>query len=382
MKYFDYAASCPLDKNAGEAYIKAATEYFGNSRSLHDIGSAANQLLESCRQEIASLLGVQKDGIYFTSGGSESNFLALHSLLSGKNKQGKHIISGVAEHSSVQSTLESLKQDGYEITLLSFDQEGFIDIEELKKEIREDTVLVTIQHVNPEIGTIQPIDEISNLCKQHSILFHSDTVQSFGKLELKNLSQQVDALSISGHKFYGPKGIGAVYLNPKLNWLPFYPGTSHEYGFRPGTLNVPAIVGMTVAAQKAYQSLNEYHEQFFQLREKLLSVLEPMAEQITFYNADCHRQLPSTFGLRLKGLEGQFVMLECNRHGYAISTGSACQTGKQSASKTMRALNIPEKEAKEFIRISFGRDTTEEDITELGHTILEIIQTHLHIVIK
>lgn len=375
MKYFDYAATCPLDQEACDVFVKASSEYFGNSRSLHDIGSIANHLLENCRIELSNLLGVEKEGIFFTSGGSESNFLAIQSLLTCTKKEGKHIITGMAEHSSVQSALETLREKGYEITSLPFNEEGIIDIEVLKRNIRPDTVLVTLQHVNPEIGSIQPIAAISELCKEQQILFHSDCVQSFGKFDLKTLSSIIDSFSISGHKFYGPKGIGAVYMNPQLGWKSFYPGTSHEYGFRPGTVNVPAIAAMVVAAQKSYQYMDQHLTHFHYLREKLIKVLDPVRNHIVFYNLEKSSQLPSTFGLRIKGLEGQWVMLECNRYGFAISTGSACQTGMQSISKTMKALHVPEKEAKEFIRISFGRETTEEDIVQLGNTLIKIIES-------
>ncbi|MFE8696862.1 IscS subfamily cysteine desulfurase [Cytobacillus sp. FJAT-53684] len=374
MKYFDYAATCPLDKDAAEVYVKAATEYYGNTRSLHDIGSQANELLENCRREIAQLLGVVKEGIYFTSGGSEGNFLAIHALLSAK--KGKHIITGIAEHSSITSTIEKLTEEQqYEVTALPFNQQGHIDIEQLRNAIRKDTALICIQHGNPEIGTKQPIEEIGWLAKEKDILVHSDCVQSFGKTDLQRVAQSVDSLSISGHKFYGPKGTGAVYIHPRLNWNGYYPNASHEKGFRPGTLNVPAIAAMTVAAQKVYQKLDQNHSHYYLLRETFLNALEPIKNQFVVYKTDDSLQLPSTIGMRVLGIEGQWMMLECNRYGFAISTGSACQTGMKSSSKTMMALGVSGKMAKEFIRISFGLETTKEDAKELGESIVKIVQT-------
>ncbi|AIE60885.1 IscS subfamily cysteine desulfurase [Bacillus methanolicus] len=375
MKYFDYAATCPLDEEAAQIFLKASQNYFGNTQSLHDIGSNASALLDQCRLRLAQLLNVEKEGIYFTSGGSESNFLAIHALLSAKRKKGRHIIAGQAEHSSIHSSLMRLEKDGYEISYLPFNKEGIIDLENLRAAIREDTVLITIHHANPEIGTVQPIEEIGLLCKQYEILFHTDCVQTFGKIKLDKINKWADSFSISSHKFYGPKGVGAVYVNPYLAWKTFYPGAVHERGFRPGTVNVPGIAAMTAAAEKSYANQTEYAKKFLKLRDAFKHSVKEISDRITIYEAnDSNMQLPSIIGLRLMGLEGQWVMLECNRRGYAISTGTACQIGLQSPSKTMQALGIDNKEAKEFIRISVGRETTEEDVESLGQTIVQIVR--------
>lgn len=370
MKYFDYAASCPLDKEAAQVYVQAATDYYGNSSSLHDIGSQALDLLENSRYEIANLLGVDKAGIYFTSGGTEGNFFAIHALLSSIKNKGKHIVTGMAEHSSIHSTLEKLRQEDYEVTPLPFDASGHISINQLIGAIREDTVLITLQHGNSEIGTIQPLEEVSAICKEKGILLHSDCVQTFGKTNLKPIARIVDSLTISGHKFYGPKGIGAVYIQPHLQWMPYHPSATHEKGFRPGTVNVPAIVAMTIAAKKAYENLDNYHKHYEILRNAFINTLEPHLLNFVMYHSD----IPSTIGMRIKGVEGQMVMLECNRFGFSISTGSACQVGQQTPSKTMLALGVEDKSAKEFIRISFGRETNVEDVRELALTIGRIIQ--------
>jgi len=372
MKYFDYAATCPLDSDAASAYVKAATEYYGNTQSLHDIGSQASALLENCRKQIALFLGVESEGVYFTSGGSESNFLAIHSLLSNKEKKGIHIITSIAEHSSIHSALKKL--DGFEITQLPLNEKGIIDMNQLREAIREDTVLVCIQHVNPEIGTIQPIVEIGGICKGKGILLHCDCVQSFSKLDMKEITRSLDSLSISGHKFYGPKGIGAMYISPHIHFQPYYPNASHERGMRPGTVNVPAIVSMTTAAAKQVRTLSSYNERMNALRLLFVQSLEEVKDKLVIYSSDAQAQLPAIVGMRIKGLEGQWVMLEANRKGFAISTGSACQVGLSSPSKTMRALNVEGKEAKEFIRISFGINTTVADIHELANLLIAIIQ--------
>lgn len=371
MKYFDYAATCPLDPEAASAFVKASTEYYGNSQSLHDIGSRASTLLEGCREKIARLLGVKKEGVYFTSGGSEGNFLAIQSLLSQSSKKGKHIITNIAEHSSIHSSLKMLKD--YEITELPLMENGMIDVQQFQSAIRDDTVLACIQHVNSEIGTKQPLNEIGVLCKENGILLHSDCVQSFGKLDVKTITPFVDSLAISGHKIYGPKGIGALYVSPSIPFDSYYPNTTHERGMRPGTVNIPAIVSMVTAASKQVRNLPHNYEHMKSLREQFLSHLMDVRDEISIHGNE-DEQLPSILGLRIKGLEGQWVMLEANRKGYAISTGSACQVGLSTPSKTMIALGIDDKSAKEFIRISFGVQTTEADVKGLAQTIIAIIQ--------
>ncbi|MGG3469277.1 IscS subfamily cysteine desulfurase [Neobacillus pocheonensis] len=375
MIYFDFAATTPLDSEAAEVYLKVATEFFGNSSSLHDIGGQSAALLENCREELASLLGVDKKGLFFTSGGSEGNFLAIEALLSAPVKIGKHIISGMAEHSSIHGALNRLELAGYEITLLPLDASGRMDVEALMNAIKSETILVAIQHVNSEIGTIQPIEAIAEICKANQIHFHSDIVQSFGKIDLKNIAPLVSSFSFSGHKIYGPKGIGGVYINPLINWNPFFPGGSHEGGFRPGTVDVPAIAAMTVAAQKIIRDIPENQHKFSLLRQAFLETLTPIKDRVIVYEGEeSHTQLPNIIGLRIAGIEGQWTMLECNRLGFAISTGSACQVGMQSPAKVAQALGLSNQEAKEFNRISFGTSSTIEEVVKLGESIVKIAQ--------
>ncbi|NWQ40174.1 IscS subfamily cysteine desulfurase [Bacillus sp. EB106-08-02-XG196] len=372
MIYFDFAATTPLDPEAAEVFVQASTEYFGNSSSLHDIGGQSQDLLENCREELANLLGINKKGLYFTSGGSEGNFLAIEALLSAPKKPGKHIIAGLAEHSSIHGVLNRL--DGYSITYLPLNSSGLIDVAELERNITPETVLVALQHVNSEIGTIQPIEEIARICREHDIYFHSDFVQSFGKIDVRSLIQLVSSFSFSGHKIYGPKGVGGVYIDPAISWRPFFPGGSHEKGFRPGTVNVPAIAAMTAAAQKIHGNMEQNYDKFLEFRAAFMESLNPIKEFVHIHQAESVSQLPSIIGLRISRIEGQWMMLECNRNGFAISTGSACQIGMQSPAKVTQALGLTPKEAKEFIRISFGNSTKREDVVKLGETIVDIIK--------
>ena len=372
MKYFDYAATCPLDPDAAQTYIRAATEFFGNSQSLHDTGDSARQLLESCRSKIAHLLQVDKEGLFFTSGGSESNYLAIEALVSGVKKKGNHIITSMAEHSSVHSSLERIKERGFEITYLPLNKFGIIDIDIFNVSIRDETVLAVIQHGNSEIGTIQPIIEMSHICKNHGILLHTDCVQTYGKVDLKVISTLVDSLALSGHKVYGPKGTGAVYIRPQIPWQPLFPNTSHERGLRPGTVNVPGIAGMTVAAQKLQEGIDYHNDHFHKLRKLFVDSLEPIRDTIQIHGASDSNQLPYIIGMNITGLEGQWVLLECNRQGFAISTGSACHSGLQSPSQTMSALGYSGKKAKEFFRISLGINTSMEDTKSLANLLIKI----------
>ena len=373
MKYFDFAATTPLDPEAAEVYVKVATEFFGNSSSLHDIGGQSAALLENCREELANLVGIDKKGLFFTSGGTEGNFLAIEALLSSPKKNGNHIIAGIAEHSSIHGILHRLKEAGYEVTLIPLHSNGLIDLELLANSIKPDTILVALQHVNSEIGTIQPIAEIAQICNANGIHLHSDFVQSFGKIDVKTVAPLVSSFSFSGHKIYGPKGIGGVYVDPDINWEPFFPGSTHEGGFRPGTSNVPAIAAMTVAAQKITANLQEDIHKYRKLRKVLIESLEPLKEKVKIYQAEDASQLANIIGLRISGIEGQWMMLECNRLGFAISTGSACQMGMQSPAKVTQALGLTTTEAKEFIRISFGHSTSLEDVVKLGESIVTIV---------
>ncbi len=373
MKYFDYAATCPLDEEAANVYVKTAIDYFGNSQSLHDIGDESKSLLENCRTQFGQMLGVESDGVYFTSGGSESNFLAIEALLTARKKSGNHIITSIAEHSSIHSSIDRLINKGYNVTYLPYDTHGLIDVNTFKESIKEDTVLAVIQHGNSEIGTVQPLMEIGQICQSQQILLHSDCVQTFGKIDLKPITQYIDSLSISGHKFYGPKGTGVGYIRPQLSWSPPFPKTTHEGGFRPGTVNVPGITAMTIAAKKINDQLDKNKAIFANQRILLIDSLKSIHDKLHIHGSTDHLQLSNIIGMSIDGIEGQWVLLECNRNGFAISTGSACHSGMLSPASSMTALGYSGKKAKEFFRISLGRDTSNKDIINLAAIIVAIV---------
>ncbi|QKE75484.1 IscS subfamily cysteine desulfurase [Arthrobacter citreus] len=376
MIYLDYAATTPMSDEALETFVTASKNYFGNERSLHDIGSNASLLLEACRKQLAEFIKASPASIYFTSGGTESNLIAIQTLLKSTKKVGKHILTTTLEHSSISNYLQVLKEQGYEITYLPVTNNGNISLEQISDAIREDTILGIFQHVNSEIGAIQPIDEIANLFKRSNILLHCDCVQSFGKLEIDVSNSEISSISISSHKLYGPKGVGALYLNPKLTCQPIYPGTSHESGIRPGTVNVPAIASFVTAAGHLIKNRSEEQARYHQLKKLLKSQLQDVQHLVKFEGSD-EECIPNIIGMRIIGLEGQFVMLECNRHQFAISTGSACAIGMQKPSETMLAIGRNQHEAKQFFRISIGKLTTEEDLKQFSSVLKLIINQNL-----
>ncbi|MFE7063059.1 IscS subfamily cysteine desulfurase [Sutcliffiella sp. NPDC057660] len=373
MIYLDYAATTPMSAESLEVFQHVSQAYFGNSSSLHDIGTSSQQLLETCRSEMAAMINGKKEGIYFTSGGSESNYLAIRSLLKGNKKKGNHIITTPTEHSSIYHLIGQLEDVGYQVTFMDVDHNGLISLQQLKKEIREETCLVSIQHANSETGIIQPLEAVGKILQEKNILFHSDTVQTFGKIPIDVEKLRLSSLSISSHKIYGPKGVGALYINPAVSWQSQYAGVSHERGMRPGTVNVPGIAAFTAAAQSIHANMKTIRVKHEKLRDAFMGKLKQhwLPVHVEAEQANC---LPHIIGLRLEGLEGQHVMLECNRRQIAISTGSACQMGSQNPSRTMLATGKSVEEAREFIRLSFGKDTSLNDVEKVVAALKEIVE--------
>ncbi|MFD2922461.1 IscS subfamily cysteine desulfurase [Halobacillus naozhouensis] len=371
MKYFDYAATCPMNEEALQTYIKASQEYFGNTRSVHDAGSKADGLAEHCRKRLAELLNVRAEGITFTSGGTESNLLALYALAHAE--RGKHIVISAGEHSSIHNiTAKLVEEEGYEVSKVGLTKEGAIDVQELEQVVRKDTVFVSIQHVNSDIGTIQPLESISEICKENRVFLHSDCVQSFGKIDLSQVASLVDSFSISSHKIYGPKGVGALYIRPSISFTPFLPDVSHESGVRQGTLNTPGIAAFTTSAEISVTNMENNQQQITTLKKEFLNALDDMGDSVKVVGSGLESSVP-VVGLCIQETDGQHVMLEGNRRGYFFSTGSACQVGNNGAPKTLLSMGVTEEEAKTFIRISFGVDQSVDDAIGLANCLKEVI---------
>lgn len=376
-RYFDYAASCPIDEEALQTYMRASKEYFANSTSLHDEGTKAKRLLEHCRETLADLIGGEAKGFYFTSGGSEGNFLAFQALLSAHS--GKQIILSEGEHSSVRNTAMKYEGEGYRVTKLPLKESGVVDLEILKSIMTTDTALVSVHHVNSEIGTIQPIEEISRICQESGAFLHSDCVQSFGKLDVQQVTRYVDSLTISSHKVYGPKGVGGLYLSPANTYQPFLPNGVHESGMRAGTLNVPGIAAFTVAAQKSVKNLSKNQQRIEEWKGLFMKELSSVSDRFDFVKSSVGVPI---IGLLIHHIEGQWLMVEGNRNGFHFSTGSACQVGAQKPSATLLGIGKTEEEARTFIRISFGRDHTKEDVKELAGWLRGVIEERAATVVQ
>ncbi|MDQ0254178.1 cysteine desulfurase [Evansella vedderi] len=372
MIYLDHAATTPMSQNAVETFVKASTEFFANTNSLHEQGEKSKLLLNQCRKEIANLFHADSQEIFFTSGGSESNLRVLESLYLGNKYRGNHVITTTMEHPSVHSFFHKLENNGVNVTYVGVNNDGQVRLNELEEAIRPDTILASIQHVNSEIGTIQPMQEIGSLLKKHDVIFHSDCVQSFGKIPINVVEFQLDALSISSHKIYGPKGVGAVFLSKNVKWKPADLLTTHESGFRQGTLNTPGIAAFTTAALDMEKEQKANLEYMRELRQLLLEQLSPISHLIKV-EGDIENQLPHIIGMGIHGLEGQYMLLTLDRHGICISTGSACQSEKLEPSIAMKALHRTSQEAKRFFRISMGIHNTREDILETATRIVNCV---------
>lgn len=368
MIYLDHCATTYMSDRAVETFTKAAINFYGNPNSLHDEGTKAKHILEQSRKVIASCINGEEKGIYFTGGGSDSNNLALKSLLKGKKG---HIITTSIEHFSVINTFLQLEEEGFEVTFLDVEKTGTVTLSSLKKAIKNTTLLVSIGHANSDIGTIQNLTEIGSFLKQEKILFHSDCVQSFAKISVDVKALNIDSVSLSSHKVYGPKGVGAVYIAPTVSWEPLIPNTAHENGFRAGTVNVPGIASFAEAALETWSNMNKE-----QLRLKELSglLLKQLTEFQVPYSLVGHpeERLSHHLALRIHGIEGQYVMLQLNQKDIAISTGTACKVGEQNASKTMLQLGFEKQAATELIRISMGKKTTKANIEATAQAIKQI----------
>ncbi|GAA0357643.1 IscS subfamily cysteine desulfurase [Bacillus horti] len=376
MIYLDYSATTPISEQALQIYLEVAKNYYGNPNSLHDIGGQAAQLLEGCRAKLATLIQAESRGVFFTGGGSEANELAIRSLVKGNDRKGRRLITTKVEHASVLNTFIALEEEGYEVVYAPVDEYGQVDLVQLEALLTEDTILVSICHANSEIGTIQPLEQIGELLteKKH-IIFHSDCIQSFGKIPIDVQKAKVDSISLSSHKIYGPKGVGACYISPSVSWKSVLPHISHEKGFRQGSVNLPGIAGFVTAAEETVLTLGIEKERVRRLTQQLLEGLRQLKWEIVLEGHPKTR-LPHHLGLRILGMEGQYAMLECNRYGVAISTGTACLAHEKGSSETMQAIGKTDTEANEFIRLTLGKETTEEEVTQTIKTIDQICQQY------
>jgi len=369
--YLDHAATTPADPEVVEAMLPYFTEHFGNPSSLHSFGQEAKKAVERARDSIASLIGADAEEIVFTSGGTESDNFALKGVAAARMEKGNHIITTVIEHHAVLETCHDLQKQGCMVTWLPVGNDGVVDPDTVKKAITDKTVLISIMHANNEVGTIQPLAAIGKIAREKGVYFHTDAVQTFGHIPMDVNELNVDLLSASGHKLYGPKGVGIMYIRRGTKISPFIRGGGQERGRRSSTLNVPGIVGMGKAVEQAGKLMHEDAKRISALRDKFIrGVLENIDE--AQLNGHPTQRLPNNVNISINCLEGEALLLNLDMEGIACSSGSSCSSANLDPSHVLAALGVPPLLAHGSLRFTLGRSTTEDDIDTVIRVLLRI----------
>ena len=371
--YLDNAATTKMSEVAIKAMIPYMNEIYGNPSSLHSVGQEANEALQNARERIAKLLGCEPKEITFTSGGSEADNQAIISAARfGERKGKKHIISTAFEHHAVLHTLEKLEKQGFEVTILDVHENGLISAEQVRNAIRDDTCLVTVMYANNEIGTIQPIAEIGAVCREKGVLFHTDAVQAVGHLHINVKEQNIDMLSLSAHKFHGPKGVGVLYTRKGIPLTTLIEGGAQERGKRAGTENIPAIMGMVTALEEACAKIEENTAKLIALRDKLIAGLSEIPHSIL--NGDAKQRLPGNVNFCFEGIEGESLLLLLDDKGVCASSGSACTSGSLDPSHVLLAIGRVHDIAHGSLRLSLSEENTEEEIDYTIKAVKEVVE--------
>lgn len=371
--YADNAATTKMSKAAINAMMPAFEEYYANPSSLHSTGQAAAEKLFNARQSIAQNLNAEAREIYFTSGGSEAdNQAILTAAILGKRKGKTHIVSTAFEHHAVLHTLKKLEKEGFEITLLDVHENGILTADEVQDAIRENTCLVTIMFANNEIGTIQPISEIGTVCKEKGVLFHTDAVQAAGHIKIDVKEMNIDMLSLSAHKFRGPKGAGALYCRKGILLQNLIEGGAQERGKRAGTENLPAILGMAQAFDDACRDIDKNAEYLTALRNRLIDGLSKIPHSVL--NGDKNNRLPGNVNMCFEGIEGESLLLLLDMKGIQASSGSACTSGSLDPSHVLLAIGLPHEVAHGSLRLSLSEENTMDEVEYIISTVPEIVE--------
>ena len=371
--YADNAATTKMSEAAIDAMLPYMKEIYGNPSSLYSIGQEAKEHLEDARKRVAAVLGCEPKEVYFTSGGSEADNQAIVSAARmGEKKGKKHIISTAFEHHAVLHTLNKLEKEGFEIELLDVHENGIVTPDQVRNAIREDTALVTIMYANNEIGTVQPIREIGAVCREKGVVFHTDAVQAIGHVPVNVKEDNIDMLSLSGHKFHGPKGSGVLYVKKGIRITNIIEGGAQERGKRAGTENVPGIMGLAKALEDATKDIEGYTKKLTPLRDKLIEgILKiPYSE----LNGDREKRLPATVNFCFEGIEGESLLLLLDDKGISASSGSACTSGSLDPSHVLLAIGRPHEVAHGSLRLSLGEETTQEEIDYLIKSVTEVVE--------
>ncbi|MGD1040342.1 MAG: cysteine desulfurase NifS [Dehalococcoidales bacterium] len=366
--YLDYAATTPTRPEVVQAMLPYYSEAFGNPSSLYSYGLEARQAIEAARDKVAAAIGAKKEEIVFTGGGSEADNLAIKGVAFANGRKGNHIITSVIEHHAVLATCKFLEKRGFKVTYLPVDKYGLVDPEKVRKAITEKTILISIMHANNEIGTIQPIAEIGKIARKAKVYFHTDAVQTIGHLPVDVNELKVDMLAMSAHKFYGPKGVGVLYIRKGTRIVPLINGGEQESGRRAGTENVPGIVGLGKAIELAGQELAPEAERLTALRNKLIQGIPERIEKVQL-NGHPEQRLSNNVNFSVEYIEGESTCLNLDLEGICISTGSACSSAEAKPSHVLLAIGLSPEKARSSLRFTLGRLTTAEDIER----VLEVL---------
>lgn len=372
VRYFDHAATTPVSENVLKAMLPYFSYEYGNASSLYTIGRQSKKAIEEARKKVANAIGAKQHEIYFTSCGSESDNLAIKGVAYAHKEKGKHIITSKIEHPAVLNSCKTLERQGFEVTYLDVDERGVVNIEQLMQSIKPTTILISIMFANNEIGTLQPIEMIGNIAKQKGILFHTDSVQAVGNVKIDVNRLNIDMLSMSAHKFYGPKGIGALYVREGVEFEKIQDGGHQERDKRAGTENVAEIVGLGEAIEEVYQNYEEYNKKLINLREYYISEAQKRIPNVKL-NGDKKNRLPGNANLSFPGVNAQELLLELDQKGICASAGSACSTGQTSPSHVLTAIGLTPELAEGTLRVTFGKDNSTEDVEYLVNSLEEII---------
>ncbi len=370
--YFDNAATTPLAKDVLDKMMPYLTDNYGNASSIYEIGRRSRAAIDEARDRVAKCLGADASEIYFTSGGSESDNWAIKGLCSAKKSKGNHIITTAIEHHAVLHTLKSLEKEGFEVTYLPVDEDGLISLDDLKNAIKDTTILITIMFANNEIGTIEPIEEAAKIAKEKGITFHTDAVQAIGAVKINVHEMGIDMLSLSAHKFNGPKGMGALYIRKGLRINNFINGGAQESGRRAGTENTPGIIGLSYALEKATAGIDEKVKKLTALRDYAIEEIE---KTIPYCRLNGHRtkRLCGNINFSFRFIEGESLLLMLDMKHIAASSGSACTSGSLDPSHVLLAIGLPHEIAHGSLRISLGVQNTKEEIDVLLKELPKIV---------
>ena len=370
--YMDNAATTRVKQEVLEEMLPYFSEYYGNPSSIYSLGGKSKNAIEIARERVAKAINADPKEIYFTAGGSEADNWAIKGVAFANRNKGNHIITSKIEHHAVLHTCEYLEKQGFRVTYLDVDEYGFVNLEQLRNSITDDTILITIMFANNEIGTIQPIKEIGQIAKEHGIYFHTDAVQAVGHVKIDVNELNIDLLSMASHKFHGPKGVGALYVRKGVKIDSLIAGGGQERNRRAGTENVPGIVGMGKAIELAYEHLDENNEKLIRLRDRLIKKVFENIDHVRL-NGHPTKRLPGNVNLCFEYIEGESLLLSLDMEGIAASSGSACTSGSLDPSHVLLAIGLPHEIAHGSLRLTLGDFNTEEEVDYVVEKLTEIV---------